>query len=806
MDHLAFAYDLRHALRQIRRAPAFTFFVVTTLAVAIGANTTIFSAVNALLLRPLPWAESHRLVQLTGSYVGRGDDWSVSLPNALDWRRQNSSFAEIAYYQSASLSLTREGSPEQLRAQRTSANLFPLLGVGPQLGRGFTPEEDTPTGERVALLSYALWQRRFGGAADVVGRIISLSGNPHTIVGVMPESFSFPRPDVELWVPVRHDETTWARGNGGLQVLGRLNAGMTLEQAQRDMAAVSTRLAESYPATNAELSAHLTPLRQALYGNQLFVALYTLFAAVAFVLLIASVNVGNLMLARATTREREVAVRAALGAGRRRVAAQLLTESLVLASLGGAGGALLAVWGTRALAAAIPEGSAIPPDFAVDKVVLAFTAVLALLSGIGFGIAPAIKAAQPDLTQLLGGRSGSASNRQRARRRNLLVVAEVALATMLLVSASLMIRSLSGLLATDPGFRTSDVLTFRVSLGARYTQSAQIAGFQRQVEEHIRALPGVQGVGAVDWVPLGGTNNFNDFRFEESPAQQSAGTVIVTPGYHDAMGIQLIQGRGIEERDVRAGPGVVVINSTMARRFWPDRSALGTRIRIGMDDGDAEPYWRTVVGVVGDVRHSGLDEQPRAEMYVPLAQLRWPLSGMTFVVRAEQDPLALVEPLRQAVWSVDPEQPVYQVRTMERLVDESSAVLIARILAGALALFGAVALLLAALGLYGVISYSVAQRTYEIGVRCALGADRRRVLALVMTQGMSLVATGLVFGLIGAFSMTRLMKSILFTVGALDPISFIFSAGALAAVAAAATSIPALRAARIDPVMALRAE
>jgi putative ABC transport system permease protein len=316
----------------------------------------------------------------------------------------------------------------------------------------------------------------------------------------------------------------------------------------------------------------------------------------------------------------------------------------------------------------------------------------------------------------------------------------------------------------------------------------------------------VQGVGAVDWVPLGGTNNFNDFRFEESPAQQSAGTVIVTPGYHDAMGIQLIQGRGIEERDVRAGPGVVVINSTMARRFWPDRSALGTRVRIGMDDGDAEPYWRTVVGVVGDVRHSGLDEQPRAEMYVPLAQLRWPLSGMTFVVRAEQDPLALVEPLRQAVWSVDPEQPVYQVRTMERLVDESSAVLIARILAGALALFGAVALLLAALGLYGVISYSVAQRTYEIGVRCALGADRRRVLALVMTQGMSLVATGLVFGLIGAFSMTRLMKSILFTVGALDPISFIFSAVALSAVAAAATSIPALRAARIDPVMALRAE
>ena len=369
-----------------------------------------------------------------------------------------------------------------------------------------------------------------------------------------------------------------------------------------------------------------------------------------------------------------------------------------------------------------------------------------------------------------------------------------------------MIRSFSGLLATEPGFHTSDVLTVRVSLDASYTQNVQVSAFQRQVEERVRAVPGVLAVGAVDWVPLGGTSNFNDFYLDDDDTKHNAGFVIVTPGYLDAMGLPLIRGRGLDERDVRALPGAVVINQTMARRYWPDRDAIGVRIRASMDQGDGEPYPRTVVGVVGDVRHAGLDQEPRAEMYVPFGQYRFGLSAITFVVRAQQDPLALVGPVRQAIWSVDADQPVFEIRTMERLVRESSAVLIARILAGALTLFGAVALLLAALGLYGVISYSVAQRTYEIGVRCALGADRRRVLGLVMRQGMSLVAMGMLLGLTGAVAMTRLMESMLFTVSTLDLVSFALSAGTLTFVAFVAILIPAHRAAGIDPLEALRAE
>jgi predicted permease len=804
----ALLHDLRYALRQIRLAPAFTFFVVITLAIGIGANTTIFSIVNALLLRPLPYTGADRLVQLSGSYIGRGDDWSVSLPNAVDWRKLNHSLEDIAYLRGAGYSLVTEDRPERLEAVLASANLFPLLGVQPALGRGFTPAEDAPSGERVTILSHSLWQRRFAGDPAVLGRVITLSGNPVTIIGVMPADFSFPGPGIDLWTPVRADETTWNRGNGGLMVIGRRLPDTTLPQAQADLDAVSQRLAQEYPQSNQELSAHLQSLQTALYGgSQVSRVVTTLLSAVVFVLLIACVNVANLLVARGTGREREVAVRTAIGANRPRVLRQLLTESLLLALLGGVAGTVFALWGTRALPALIPEGGNLTRDFSIDGRVLAFTLLLTLLTGIAFGLAPALRTSRADLQQLLGGRSGR-TTRARVRRRNLLVAAEVALALMLLVAAGLMVRSLSDLLARNPGFRSQNLLTLRVSLDASYATKEQVLSYQQQVLEKLRAVPGVTQAGAVDWIPLGGTNNFGDFRIEGSSSEKSenAGTVIVSPGYLAAMEIPLSRGRRFEDSDVRAAPGVVLINQTMAKRYWPDQDPLGERLQVSMDNGDPQPYLRTVIGIVGDVRHSGLDDEPRAEMYVPFAQLRWVINGMTFVLRTRQDPLTIGAAAQQAIWSVDRNQPVYDVRTMERLVRESGAVMLARVLAQALALFGLVALLLAALGLYGVISYSVAQRTWEIGVRSALGAEPGRVLALVLRQGMSVVALGLCIGLAGALALTRAMQSLLYDVSASDPLAFSIAALTLTGVALFATWVPARRASRVDPVIALRME
>jgi putative ABC transport system permease protein len=474
--------------------------------------------------------------------------------------------------------------------------------------------------------------------------------------------------------------------------------------------------------------------------------------------------------------------------------------------LGGVGGLLLAVFGTRVLPAMIPETLPVPRDFGIDGTVLLFTMAVTLLTGLLFGLIPALQASRSELNQLLGGRTGGSTARSRQRRRNALVVAEMALASVLLVCAGLMLRSMSGLLATDPGFDTDDLLTFRVALDAQYTRSEQTVAFQQQVLERIRASPGVVAAGVVDWLPMGGTNNFNNFRIEGGTGDrdENAGFVIATPGYLETMNIALVRGRFFEERDVAEAPGVVVVNEAMARRYWPDEDPLGKRLLASTDpDGAA---WRTVIGVIGNVRHAGLASDPRPEMVVPFAQYGWPSGSMAFVVRTRQDPLALVESVQRSVWEVDAALPLYDVRTMHRVVRETNAVLLSRLTAGALALFGAVALLLSALGLYGVISFGVAQRTWEIGVRCALGAARSDVLRLVLRQGLSLVASGLAIGLLAAFGLTRLLGSMLHGVSPRDPASFIGVALALSAVALLATWLPARRAAGIDPATALRAE
>ena len=804
MDELI--QNLRFAFRQIRYSLAFSFFIIATLALGIGANTTIFGAANAVLLRPLPYPESERLVQLSGSYVGRGDDWSVSLPNAVDWGKMSRSFTAVAYFQGTGLSLAGETEPERVEGIRASPNLFTVLGAKPARGRLFTAAEDQPGTERVVVISHELWQRRFAGDPQIVGQSINLSGNPATIIGVMPAGFGFPSARSEIYLPVRANETTWNRFSGGLSVVGKLKPGVTLEQARADLRGVSRRLADAYPDSNKELSAHLVPFRQALFGGkEIQLVVYLLLGAVGFVLLIACVNVANLLLARSTSREREIAIRAAIGADRSRVIRQLLTESMVLAALGGVAGTLLALWGTSAIERIVPEDVPFPVDFGVDARVLGFTALLSLFTGLLFGLAPALHASSTDLLSLLGGRTGAAS-RRRKRRRNLLVVAEVALASILLVSAGLMVRSLGGLLQNDPGFNTENVLTFRVPLDAKYDSANKVLAFQRSALAALRQQSGVRNAGVVDFIPLGGTNNYNDFMIEGSaePKPQNAGTLFVSPGYFDAMQIQLLQGRQFDERDVRAAPGVAVVNRAFARQFLGGDKALGKRIRLNW--GGESNYWRTVVGIVNDVRHSGLNEPPRPEAYIPYAQMPFAGGAMTFVVRTQQEPTTLLPAARQAIWSIDRALPLFDVRTMERVLRDSGSVFIARILAGAVGVFGIVALLLAALGLYGVISYHVAQRTYEIGVRSALGAEKKDVLKLVIWQGMALVLAGLGLGLIGAVAVGRVMRSLLYGVSATDAVSFAGMSTVLIAVALLATYLPARRAARIDPLTALRAE
>ena len=801
-------HDIRFSFRQIRRSPAFAFFIIATLAIGIGANTTIFSALNALLLRPLPYANGHELVQLSGAIKDRGNDWSVSLPNAIDWGEMNHTLSDVGFHQDASLTLARDGAtPERLSGERVSANFFDLLGASAAVGRIWTAEEAVPNAPAVIVLSNALWRRSFGADPAIVGKSINLSGNDVTVIGVMPATFNYPSDRTEFYSPIYANKVTWNRANGGLQVVGRLMSGKTVQEAQRDLNEVSKTLAQEYPGTNEELTAFVQPLRSALTGGQQTATmLYIVLGAVGLVLLIACVNVANLLLARATAREREVAVRAAMGAARWRVIRQFLTESLMLALCGGLAGALIAYWGTNALPQLIPEDAGITRDFGLDGRVLSFTIILTALTGLLFGAAPALKASSAQLTQLLGGRTG-ASTKARGYRRNLLVIAEVALAVVLLVSAGLMLRSFGRLTGTNPGFQAENLLTMRVSLDSRYKDVAQVLAFQDRMLAAIHAVPGVQHASTADYLPLSGTNNFNDLLIEGRPGKpENVGSVMVGPNYARTMGIPVAVGREIDSRDAATAPGVVMVNRQFADKYFPGENPVGKRVAFGWESSDS-PGWRTIVGVFGNVLHGGLDtEVPRTEVYAPITQLPWRMGAMHVAVRTQGDPVAALDGVRRAIWSVDPALAVYETRTMDRMIHDSNGVFLSRLLAGALGMFGAIALLLAAIGLYGVISYSVAQRTYEIGVRAALGADTSAVLNMVLRQGLKLVGVGLGIGLIASFGATRVLASMLYGVKPTDPVSFAGMSLLLVAVATVATVIPARRAARIDPILALRAE
>ncbi|MFP5261703.1 MAG: ABC transporter permease [Blastocatellia bacterium] len=804
--------DLRYGIRTLAQRPGFAAAAALALALGIGANSAIFSVVNAVLLRSLPYEAPDQLVivQSTRRQDPRRSG-SASYPDFADFRSQNQVFDDMAAFRSRGYTLTGAGEPERIDGARVSASFFQLLGAEPHLGRAFLPEEDKPEAARVVIISHGLWQRRFGGDPDVIGRTLTLDGNSYTVVGVATAGFSFPieMEKADIWSPLALDgELLEQRGAHFLRVIARLKPGVPLQAAQAEMSTIATRLEQQYPEDDTDRVVALYSLYDHLVGG-IRPALLVLLAVVGFVLLIACSNVANLLLARAATRQREIAIRMALGASRGRIIRQLITESLILAFIGGGAGLLLALWGVESLVALSPANLPRMSGVGVDRWVLGFTLIVSVMTGIIFGLAPAIKASKPDLNDALkeGGR-GSTEGFSGRRLRNLLVVSEMALALVVLISAGLLIRSFLRLQQVNAGFDPSNILTMQVELpSSKYKEGVQVSAFFEQVLERINALPGVESAGAVTTLPLSGSNMRTSFTVQNRPApppgqEPLAHLRAVTPGYFRTLRIPLLKGQEFGENYRKSSPGRIIINDTMARRFWPDEDPIGQRISIGMSTDEDEPALWEIVGIVGDVRHASLDAEPAPEMYVPHSQQSWPF--LTLVIRTTSDPMAMAGAARAQVLAVDKDQPVSSVKSMEGMVSASIAQ--PRFYLLLLGIFAALALTLAAVGVYGVLSYSVTQRMHEIGIRMALGAKPFDVIRLVVGQGLVLSLAGVAVGLVGAYVFTRLMSSMLYGVSATDPVTFAALAVLLMAVALLASYVPARRATKVDPMVALRYE
>jgi putative ABC transport system permease protein len=786
------------------KSPGFTLVAVAVLALGIGANTAIFSVVNAVLLRPLPYPGAERVVAFEGVNPSEGITRSnLSAPDFADWRAAQQSFEALAMFTSGSANLTGGDEPERVGASAVSADFFRALGVGAARGRALLPEDDAPGGGEVVVISNGLWVRRFGADPGVVGRRVEVNGRGLEVVGVMPAGFDFPQ-RAEVWMPLQLDVAKEPRDNRSYQVVGRLREGVTLEAARAEMDALTARLALSYPVTNGGWGLRLDRLQDSIVG-QLRALLFVLLGAVGLLLLIACANVANLTLVRAASRRREVAVRLALGASRWRVVRQMLTESLLLALAGGALGVGLSVWLTELLVAMSPRNTPRLAETALDARVLLFATAATLLTGLVFGLAPALQASKADLNDALkeGGR-GLAEARGRAR--GLLVVLEIAVSLVLLVGAGLLVKSFARLRQVDPGFDASNVLTMRVSLpGARYPEPLKKAEFYASLVERVRALPGVESAAATISLPLNGSNLSvgRSFVREGRPlapeSSEDAAYSVITPEYFRAMRIPLRAGRDFNDRDDAGSTMVAVINEPLARKIFPGEDPLGKHITVWRD----EEFPREIVGVVGETKPNGLDSEPKLQVYVPERQdADW--GGMSLVVRAQGDPEALTQAVRNEVRALDRDQPVYDVKTLERVVADSTAY--RRLAAVLMAGFACVALVLACVGLYGVISYAVARRTHEIGIRMALGARPRDVLRMVLRQGGALVLAGVGVGVAAALAATRALASMLYEVSAADATVYAFVALLLAAVALVACLVPARRATKVDPMEALRYE
>ncbi|MCI0347948.1 MAG: ABC transporter permease [Acidobacteriales bacterium] len=804
--------DLRYGLRMLLKKPGFTLIAVMTLALGIGANTAIFSVVNGVLMKSLPYHEPERIVLLWGDVPSRNEHRTqVSATDVADWRKQNTVFEEVATFSHWGATLSGEGEPERLSGMQVGDGYFSVMRGQPLLGRVFTPEEQVDGKDYVIVLGYGLWQSRFGGAREVIGKKVYFSARPYTIVGVMPEDFQpLPANLVEnrpqFYRPVAEAYDEEERGSRHLRAIARLKPNVSLKQSQSEMNLIAKRLADEHPKSNTGYGVHLVTITEETVGG-LRLALILLLLAVMVVLLIACGNVGNLLLARAMARQKEIVIRAALGATRGRLIRQLLTESLLVALLGGGLGLLLALWGTELITSLGKEFIPSLSRVEIELPVLAFTLAVSAGAGILFGLAPAIQLSRPDLNEGLkeGGRVAGGSTAQR-RLRNGLIVAEVAMALVLLVSAGLLIRSIIHLRRANPGFNTGNLLTMNVWLPhAKYPDAPKWVAFYDQINERIRALPGVQSAGMTGVLPISHNFDRRSIQVETHPVprgqEADADTYIVTPGYLQTMQIPLLKGRELTTQDVADVEPVALISETFARRYWPGGDPLGKRIKFPGSAARPQP-WRTVVGVVRDVKQYGVDKESTMQLYLPQAQS--PVSWLTLAVRTTGNPALMLNAVRDAIRSVDPDQAVFEVATMEGLLAESIAK--RRFVMLLLAVFAALALALAAIGIYGVMAYTVAQRTQEIGIRMALGAQTRDVLRLVVGQGMRLALFGVGIGLIAAIGLTRLMTTLLFGVSATDLLTFALIAAVLMFVALLACWVPARRAAKVDPMIALRCE